>query len=698
MSLQNTRNIGIMAHIDAGKTTTTERILYYTGVNYKIGEVHDGAATMDWMQQEQERGITITSAATTTYWQNNDKEYRINIIDTPGHVDFTVEVERSLRVLDGAIAVFCAVGGVEPQSETVWRQADKYNVPRLAFVNKMDRVGADFFRVVDQINNRLKSRAIPMQIPIGTEDDFQGVVDLISEKAYIWPLDNHDLGAKYEITEVPEYLKDEVYQYREQLIEAVVEYDDEILNQFLEDRSSISIDSFKAITREAVLNRLFVPVYCGSAFKNKGIQILLDAITDFLPSPLDVESIQGLDPKSKKLISRKPDVNEPFSALCFKIATNPFVGRLAYLRVYSGKINAKDQAFNIRTEKQERLNRLFLMHANKQKALESVQAGEICAVVGFKDIKTGDTLCDKQKPIILESMSFPEPVIGLAVEPKYQADIEKLSDALNKLAEEDPTFTVQINEQTGQTIINGMGELHLEILIDRLKLEFGLELNQGNPHVNYKEAIYGNILHHEVFSKQTGGKGKFADIKVEISEVTDDTFGLTFINEIKGDSIPKEFIPAIEKGFASGMNNGPIAGYPMEKIKVRLLDGSYHTVDSDSLSFEIAARQALRTATRNMQSRLLEPMMKLEVVTPDEYMGDVVADLNKRRADIKGMEELNGARIIRANVPLAEQFGYVTVLRTLTSGRATSSMEFSHYEAMPSVLEKKILEKGLLSF
>ncbi len=697
MSLELTRNIGIMAHIDAGKTTTTERILYFTGVNYKIGEVHDGAATMDWMQQEQDRGITITSAATTTYWKNAGSNYRINIIDTPGHVDFTMEVERSLRVLDGAIAVFCAVGGVEPQSETVWRQADRYNVPRIAFVNKMDRIGADFMRVVDQIESRLKANPVPMQIPIGVEDEFQGVVDLITEKAYIWE-DDDSKGVNFKVTEVPEELKDEVYELRENLIEKVAESDDTLLERFFEDRSSISVEEFKAVTRKAVLNREIVPVLCGSAFKNKGVQPLLDAVAEYLPSPMDIESIFGVDPKTEQDISRKPSVKEPFSALCFKIATNPFVGKLAYIRVYSGELNAKEQVFNMRTEKSERLNRLFLMHANKQKALDKIQVGDICAVVGFKDIKTGDTLCDKSKPIVLESMSFPEPVIGLAIEPHYQADIEKLGIALNNLAEEDPTFTVQVNEQSGQTIINGMGELHLEILIDRLKIEHGLKLNQGNPHVNYKEAVYGSIIHREVFEKQTGGKGKFADIAVEISEAKDDEMGLIFENDLKGDAIPKEFIPSIQKGFELGLSNGPIAGYPLEKLRVRLIDGSSHPVDSDALSFEIAARQALRTATRQMESKMLEPMMRLEVVTPEEYMGDVVADLNKRRADIQGMEELAGARIVRANVPLSEQFGYVTVLRTLTSGRATSSMEFSHYEAMPPAMQKKILEKGLLSF
>lgn len=698
MSLELTRNIGIMAHIDAGKTTTTERILYYTGVNYKIGEVHDGAATMDWMQQEQERGITITSAATTAFWDRNGNDYRINIIDTPGHVDFTVEVERSLRVLDGAVAVFCAVGGVEAQSETVWRQADRYSVPRIAFVNKMDRVGADFYNVIEQINNKLRAKAIPLQIPIGVEENFSGVVDLITEKAYLWPLDNHELGAKFEVCEVPEDLKDEVYKWREKLIENVAESDENLLERFFEDRSAISVDEFKAVTRKAVINGDIVPVFCGSSFKNKGVQPLLDAVVDYLPSPVDIVSVQGIDPKTEKKVERRPSPSEPFAALCFKIATNPFVGKLAYLRVYSGRIDAKGQVFNIRTQRLERLNRLFQMHANKQKALSAIQAGDICTVVGFKDIKTGDTLCDKSKQIILEKMKFPEPVIGLAIEPQVQADVDKLTDALTKLSEEDPTFTVEVNDSTGQTVISGMGELHLEILIDRLKQESKVGLNQGAPHVNYKESLCGVAKYREVFKKQTGGKGKFADILVEVGEVDDGVTGFQFINAVKGGNIPKEFIPSIEKGFKQAMNSGPIAGYPLENLKVTLIDGSYHPIDSDSLSFEIAARRAFREAAKMMDKHLLEPIMKLEVVTPEEYMGDVVADLNRRRGEIRGMEEHNGAQIVKANVPLAEQFGYVTVLRTLTSGRATSSMEFSHFEAMPKELEKKILEKGMLSF
>ncbi|MDA3819248.1 MAG: elongation factor G [Candidatus Delongbacteria bacterium] len=696
MTLENTRNIGLMAHIDAGKTTTTERILYYTGVNYKLGEVHDGAATMDWMQQEQQRGITITSAATTTFWKQNDTEYKINIIDTPGHVDFTVEVERSLRVLDGVIAVFCAVGCVEPQSETVWRQADRYKVPRIAFVNKMDRVGADFFKVVEQIESKLKAKPVPMQIPVGEEDDFRGVVDLITDKAYLWPLDDDGLGAKYEITDVPEDLEDEVHEWREKLIETIAASDEQLFERFFNDRSEISVEEFKKVTRKAVLNREVVPVFCGAAFKNKGVQPLLDAITDYLPSPLDVENIEGIHPVTNEHISRRPDPEEPLAALCFKIATSSYVGRLAYLRVYSGTINAKQQAYNVRTQKHERLNKLYQMHANKQRSLDKISAGDICAVVGFKDIKTGDTLCDKNNPVILETMQFPEPVIGLAIEPEAQSDLEKVAKSLNKIAEEDPTFTVKHDEQSGQTIINGMGELHLEILIDRLKHEFGLNLNYGNPHVNYKERLEGEVKHREVFKKQTGGKGKFADIEVIMSEV--DEKGLFFENKIKGGAIPKEFISAVEKGFASAMSNGPLAAFPVLGIKVTLVDGGYHPVDSDELSFEIAARQAFRNASRKMNARLMEPVMKLEVTTPEEYLGDVVADLNKRRAEIKGMDEQSGARIVRAIVPLAEQFGYVTVLRTLTSGRANSSMEFSHYEPMPAELEKKILEKGLLFF
>ncbi len=698
MALEYTRNIGIMAHIDAGKTTTTERILYYTGVNYKLGEVHDGAATMDWMQQEQQRGITITSAATTTFWNQNNTAYKINIIDTPGHVDFTVEVERSLRVLDGAVAVFCAVGCVEPQSETVWRQADRYKVPRIAFVNKMDRVGADFFRVVEQIQTKLKSNPVPMQIPVGVEDEFRGVVDLITEKAYLWPLDDEGLGSKYEITEVPDDLKDEVHEWREKLIETIAASDEKLFERFFNDRSEISVEEFKNVARKAVLNREVVPVFCGAAFKNMGVQPLLDAIVDYLPSPLDVENIEGIHPVTNEKISRKPDPEQPLAALCFKIATSSFVGRLAYLRVYSGTINAKQQAYNIRTNKHERLNKLYQMHANKQTSLDKISAGDICAIVGFKNIKTGDTLCDKNNPVILENIQFPEPVIGLAIEPEIQADLDKVGNALDKLAEEDPTFTVKHDEQSGQTIINGMGELHLEILIDRLKHEFGINLNHGAPHVNYKERLEGEVTHREVFKKQTGGKGKYADIEIVVSGVSEREKGLFFENKIKGGAIPKEYISAVEKGFMSAMNNGPVAGFPIEGVKIVLVDGSHHLVDSDELAFEIAARQAFKNASRKMNARLLEPVMKLEVTTPEEYLGDVVADLNKRRAEIKGMDEQSGAKIVHAFVPLAEQFGYVTALRTLSSGRANSSMEFSHYEPMPEDMEKKVLEKGLLFF
>jgi elongation factor G len=562
----------------------------------------------------------------------------------------------------------------------------------------MDRVGADFYNVIEQINTKLRAKAVPLQIPIGVEDDFSGMVDLITEKAYIWPLDNHELGAKFEVCDVPEELKDEVFEWREKLIETVAESDENLLERFFEDRSAISVDEFKAVTRKAVINGEFVPVFCGSSFKNKGVQPLLDAVVDYLPSPVDVGPVKGIEPKTEKNITRDPSPSEPFAALCFKIATNSFVGKLAYLRVYSGRIEAKSQVFNLRTQKLERLNRLFQMHANKQKALDAIQAGDICTVVGFKDIKTGDTLCDKSKQILLEKIKFPEPVIGLAIEPQVQADVDKLTNALAKLSEEDPTFTVDVNDSTGQTVISGMGELHLEILIDRLKQESKVGLNQGAPHVNYKESLCGVAKYREVFKKQTGGKGKFADILIEVGEVDDGVTGFQFINKVKGGNIPKEFISSVEKGFRQAMNSGPIAGYPLESLKVTLIDGSYHPIDSDSLSFEIAARRAFREAAKMMEKHLLEPIMKLEVVTPEEYMGDVVADLNRRRGEIRGMEEQNGARIVKANVPLAEQFGYVTVLRTLTSGRATSSMEFSHFEAMPKELEKKILEKGMLSF
>ncbi len=690
-NLKNTRNIGIMAHIDAGKTTTTERILFYTGLTHRIGEVHDGAATMDWMVQEQERGITITSAATTTFWNYQEQEFKINIIDTPGHVDFTVEVERSLRVLDGAIAVFCAVGGVEPQSETVWRQADKYGVPRFAFVNKMDRVGADFFGVVNQIKERLGANPVPLQIPIGNEDSFKGLIDLIERKAIIWKEDK-DMGMKYEYTEIPDDLIDTVEEWREKLVEAVCETDDDLLERFLEDRDSISVEEFMEYTRKAVINRTIVPVLCGSAFKNKGIQRLLDAVCALLPSPLDVEEVSGIDPRNENIIVRHPDPKEPLAALAFKIATDPFVGRLVFLRVYSGTLKAGDQVFNPRTGKKERINRLYQMHANKQNPREFIEAGDICAGVGFKELVTGDTLCDIKHAISLESMTFPEPVIGIAIEPKTKGDIDKLGTALSKLAEEDPTFQVKSDEDSGQTVIHGMGELHLEVLIDRLKREFKVECNVGAPQVAYKEAFTSVVKHREVFKKQTGGRGKFADIQVEICPVDDGHTGLQFIDEIKGGNIPREYIPSVEKGFREAMRNGVLAGFPLESLKVILKDGSYHSVDSDSLSFEICAKQAFRNALKKGKSVLLEPIMSAEVVTPEEYMGDVIADFNRRRGQVEGMESKAGARVIRAKVPLAEKFGYVTVLRTLTSGRATSTMEFSHYDEVPENIAKDIIE------
>ncbi len=690
-NLKNTRNIGIMAHIDAGKTTTTERILFYTGLTHRIGEVHDGAATMDWMVQEQERGITITSAATTTFWNYQEKEFKINIIDTPGHVDFTVEVERSLRVLDGAIAVFCAVGGVEPQSETVWRQADKYAVPRLAFINKMDRTGADFFGVVNQIKERLGANPVPMQIPIGSEDNFVGLIDLIERKAIVWKEDK-DMGMKYEYTEIPEDLVETVEEWREKLVEAVCETDDDLLERFLEDRDSISVDEFMEYTRKAVINRTIVPVLCGSAFKNKGVQRLLDAVCSLLPSPLDVDEVTGIDPRTEEPIVRHPDATEPLSALAFKIATDPFVGRLVFLRVYSGTLKAGDQVFNPRTGKKERINRLYQMHANKQNPREFIEAGDICAGVGFKELITGDTLCDLKQTISLESMTFPEPVIGIAIEPKTKGDIDKLGTALAKLAEEDPTFRVKTDEDSGQTVIHGMGELHLEVLIDRLKREFNVECNVGAQQVAYKEALTSVIAHREVFKKQTGGRGKFADIQVEIGPVDEGQTGLQFVDMIKGGNIPREYIPSVEKGFKEAMRNGVLAGFPLESLKVTLLDGSYHAVDSDSLSFEICAKQAFRTALKKGKNVLLEPIMSAEVVTPEEYMGDVIADFNRRRGQIEGMESKAGARVIKAKVPLAEKFGYVTVLRTLTSGRATSTMEFSHYEVVPDNIAKDIIE------
>jgi elongation factor G len=681
-----------MAHIDAGKTTTTERVLFYTGITHRIGEVHDGAATMDWMVQEQERGITITSAATTTFWKHNDQEYKINIIDTPGHVDFTVEVERSLRVLDGAVAVFCAVGGVEPQSETVWRQADKYRVPRLAFINKMDRVGSDFFGVVQEISDKLGSNPVPMQIPIGSEENFKGIVDLIERKAIVWKEDE-ELGMKYEYCEIPEDLIDTVEEWREKLVEAVCVSDDTLLNKFLEDRDSISVEEFMSYARRATINMEIVPVLCGSAFKNKGIQRMLDAVCDLLPSPIDIGAVKGIDPKNDQVITREPKNDEPLTGLVFKIATDPFVGRLAYVRVYSGKLQEGVMAYNNRTGNKERISRIYQMHANKQIPKKEIGAGDICAVVGLKELRTGDTITSVGKPMILEAIEFPEPVIGIAIEPKTQADIDKLGIALNKLAEEDPTFQVRSDVESGQTTINGMGELHLEILMDRLKREFKVECNVGAPQVNYKEALTTEVKHREVFKKQTGGRGKFADIQVYIGPPDEAGKGVQFINEIRGGNIPREYIPSVEKGFNNAVSNGPLAGFPVNGMKVRLIDGSYHAVDSDQLAFEICARQAFKHAAAKANPVMLEPIMSVEVVTPEEYMGDVISDLNKRRGQVEGMDSKAGARVIKAKVPLSEQFGYVTVLRTLSSGRASSTMEFSHYEAMPMNLAKEVLEK-----
>ena len=690
-NLKYTRNIGIMAHIDAGKTTTTERILFYTGRTHRMGEVHDGNAQMDWMVQEQERGITITSAATTTYWKYNDEEYKINIIDTPGHVDFTVEVERSLRVLDGAVAVFCAVGGVEPQSETVWRQADKYVVPRIAFVNKMDRAGADFFSVVQQIHDKLGANPVPVQIPIGAEENFIGVIDLVEMKALIYHTDEDNVTT-FETVPVPADMLEEAEEWRGKLIEEIASVDDTLLARYLEDHNSITSEEILIALRKSTIDGLAIPVICGSAFKNKGIQSLLDSVIAFLPSPVDKGSVIGVDPRNDEEIIREPDDEAPLAALAFKIATDPFVGRLAFLRIYSGTLKAGDTVLNVRTGKRERINRLFQMHANKQNPKDSISAGDICAGVGFKDIKTGDTLCAINKPILLESMDFPEPVIGIAIEPKTQADVDKLSIALNKLAEEDPTFQVRTDPDSGQTIIHGMGELHLEILLDRLKREFKVECNQGAPQVAYKEAITGTAEFREVFKKQTGGRGKFADMTFELMPADKNTRGLQFVNEVKGGHIPKEYIPSIEKGFREAMVNGPLAGFPLDSLKVVLKDGSYHPVDSDALSFEIAAKQAFRKFAGKCNPVILEPIMSTEVVTPEEYVGDVISDFNRRRGRVEGMESKAGARVVKAKVPLAEKFGYVTVLRTLTSGRATSTMEFSHYEKVPADISNRIVE------
>ncbi|HBX50552.1 MAG: translation elongation factor G [Bacteroidetes bacterium RIFOXYA12_FULL_35_11] len=694
--LTYTRNIGIMAHIDAGKTTTTERILYYTGINHRIGEVDEGTATMDWMVQEQERGITITSAATTTFWNWNGNQYKINIIDTPGHVDFTVEVERSLRVLDGAIAVFCAVGGVQPQSETVWRQADKYNVPRIAFVNKMDRSGADFYGVLHQIEKKLGANPVAFQIPIGVEDTFTGVVDLITRQATIWT--EEDLGATFTVVEIPEELKETVEEYREKLVEAIIETDDQLMERFFEDRSKITVEEFLEVARKATINRKVVPVFCGASVKNKGIQKLLDAIVYLLPSPVDIGAVKGIDPISEKDIFRQPDSNEPFTGLVFKIATDPFVGRLSFIRVYSGVITEGSYIYNVRTGKKERVSRLFQMHANKQNPKDKIEAGDICAVVGFKEIRTGDTLTEEKHPMLLEEIKFPQPVLGIAIEPITQADFDKLNNALNKLTEEDPTFTVHVDENTGQTLMSGMGELHLEILCDRLKREFNVECNRGTPQVAYREALTKEVEHRELFKKQTGGKGKYADILVRIGSAEKGFIGLQFINEIKAGVIPKEYIHAVEKGFREGLSNGPLGGYPIESLKVTLLDGSTHPVDSDALSFEIAAKIALKEASRKANPVLLEPLMRAEVITPEEYMGDVIADFNRRRGQILGTESKGVTGVVKALVPLAETFGYVTVLRTITSGRAISNMEVAQYEKVPEEVAEKIFHSFLFRF
>jgi elongation factor G len=690
--LKYTRNIGIAAHIDAGKTTTTERILYYSGVSHKIGEVHDGAATMDWMAQEQERGITITSAATTVYWNYRGTKYHVNIIDTPGHVDFTVEVNRSLRVLDGLVFLFSAVDGVEPQSETNWRLADNYNVSRIGFVNKMDRSGADFLKVCQQVKTMLGSNAVPLQLPIGNEEHFKGVVDLINFRGIVW--NEEDKGMTFTEVPIPDDMMEEALMFREQLLEAVAEFDDSLMEKFFDDPNSISEREILDALRKATIAMKIVPMMCGSSFKNKGVQAMLDMVMELLPSPLDQEGIQGINPKTDEEVSRKPSVSEPFAALAFKIATDPFVGRLCFTRAYSGVLESGSYVLNSRTGNKERISRIFQMHANKQNQIEQLAAGDIGALVGFKDIKTGDTLCDEKHPIVLESMKFPEPVIGIAIEPKTQADVDKLGMSLAKLAEEDPTFRVHTDEETGQTIISGMGELHLDIITDRLKREFKVECNQGAPQVSYKETIKGSIEHREVFKKQTGGRGKFADIQVKIEPVENkETTGLVFINEIKGGNIPREFIPSVEKGFKESMKNGVLAGYQMDSLQVTLFDGSYHDVDSDALSFELAAKAAYREAIKKCNPVLLEPIMKMEVVTPEENMGDVVGDLNRRRGVINGMDDRAGAKVVKAHVPLSEMFGYVTQLRTITSGRATSTMEFDHYEECPRNIAEEVIAK-----
>ena len=692
--LHLTRNIGIMAHIDAGKTTTSERILYYTGKTHKIGEVHEGAATMDWMAQEQERGITITSAATTTYWSWNNKHFKINLIDTPGHVDFTAEVERSLRVLDGAVATYCAVGGVQPQSETVWRQADKYNVPRIGYVNKMDRSGANFFEVVRQMKDILKANPCVINIPIGAEEKFKGVVDLLDMKALVW----HDetLGAEFEVDEIPAELKDEAQEWRDKLVEQAAECDEKLMEKFFEDPSQITKEELIAAIRKGTLSMDLTPMCCGSSFKNKGVQTLLDYVCMFLPSPLDTPNVVGKNPRTGEEEDRKPEESEKTSALAFKIATDPYVGRLTFFRVYSGKVEAGSYVYNVRSGKKERISRLFQMHSNHQNPVDCIAAGDIGAGVGFKDIRTGDTLCDEDAPIVLESMDFPDPVIGIAVEPKTQKDLDKLSNGLSKLAEEDPTFTVKTDEQSGQTIISGMGELHLDIILDRLRREFNVECNQGKPQVNYKEAITQTVNVREVYKKQTGGRGKFADIIVNIGPKDEDyTEGpLQFINKVTGGNIPKEFIPSVQKGFESAMKSGVLGGFPMVGLKVELLDGSFHPVDSDQLSFEICAINAYKNACAKAKPVLMEPIMSLEVITPEDNNGDVIGDLNKRRGQVEGMDtNRSGARVVKAMVPLAEMFGYVTALRTITSGRATSSMQYDHHAPVSSSIARAVLEE-----
>ena len=692
--LHYTRNIGIAAHIDAGKTTTTERILYYTGVNHKIGEVHEGAATMDWMAQEQERGITITSAATTCFWNYRDNKYKLNIIDTPGHVDFTVEVNRSLRVLDGLVFLFSAVDGVEPQSETNWRLADNYNVTRLGFVNKMDRSGADFLNVVKQTREILGGNAVPLQLPIGAEDNFKGVVDLINNRGMVWNED--DKGMTYQIVPIPDDMLEEVAEWREKMLEAVSEFDDNIMQKFFDAPETITEREVLDALRKACLANKIVPMVCGSSFKNKGVQTMLDLVMELMPSPMDKEVTKGINPDTEQEVVRKPDVKEPFTALAFKIATDPFVGRLCFFRVYAGRLDAGSYVLNTRSGNKERISRIFQMHANKQNAIEFIEAGDIGAAVGFKDIRTGDTLCDEKNPIVLEAMNFPEPVIGIAIEPKTQADLDRLGVGLNKLAEEDPTFRVKTDEDSGQTIISGMGELHLEIIVDRLKREFKVEVNQGAPQVSYKENITGTIDHREVYKKQTGGRGKFADIKIVLGPIDADFTGgdLQFVNEITGGNIPREFIPSVEKGFKASMVNGVLAGFPLQQLKVTLKDGSYHNVDSDALSFEICAKTAYREALPKCKPVLMEPIMKIEVLTPEQNMGDVVGDLNRRRGQIEGMDSKGTGQVIKAKVPLSEMFGYVTALRTLTSGRATSTMEFSHYAEAPANVAADVIAKS----